>query len=67
MGIRELQEQKAEALEIYHEECSRIDAKIEAIRAKRGTKLKVHVFSENDAALMNIAEGRTRPRQNGNW
>ena len=60
MGIRELQEQKAEALEIYHEECRRIDAQIDAIRKRRGTKLKEYVPTANDVRLLNIADGRTR-------
>jgi len=60
MGIRELQAQKAEALEMYHEECARIDAEIDAIRKARGTKLKVYTPTANDAKLMNIADGRTR-------
>ena len=60
MGIRELQAQKAEALEMYHEECARIDAKIEAIRAGYGYKLKEPVWTENDVRLANMADGRTR-------
>ena len=60
MGIRELQAQKAEALEIYHEECARIDAKIDAIRKRRGTKLKTYAATAGDARLLNIADGRTR-------
>jgi len=64
MGIRELQAQKAEALEMYHEECARIDAKIDAIRAKRGTKLK-DPFEGVDP--YGFDAGRDRPRRNGNW
>jgi len=60
VGIRELQAQKAEALEMYHEECARIDEQIAAIRKARGTKLKVYVPTANDARLANIADGRTR-------
>lgn len=60
MGIRELQAQKAEALQMYHDDCARIDAHINAIRKKRGTKLKVYIPTANDARLMNIADGRTR-------
>lgn len=67
MGIRELKAQKREALKIYHEECERIDTAIEAIRNKRGTKLKEHYLNAEDAHLMNIADGRSLPRPNGNW
>ncbi len=67
MGIRELIAQKAEALSIYHEECERIDSAIEAIRTKRGTKLKEYVSTAGDAELLNIADGRSLPRPNGNW
>lgn len=67
MGIRELQAQKAEALAEYHEEVARIDAQIEAIRKSRGTKLKKYVPTAGDAELLNIADGRSLPRPNGNW
>ena len=60
MGIRELNRQKDAALERYHAECARIDAEISAIRKKRGTKLKVPVWTENDCRLAAIAEGRAR-------
>lgn len=60
MGIRELQAQKAEALAVYHEEIAHIDAQIEAIRKRRGTKLKKYEPTANDVRLLNIADGRTR-------
>ena len=63
MGIRELQKQKDAALERYHAECRRIDAEIDAIRAKRGTKLKEHKWTANDCELYWQAEGRA-PRLN---
>ncbi|TFG99658.1 hypothetical protein E4H12_01800 [Candidatus Thorarchaeota archaeon] len=40
VSIRELLKQKEAALEAYHAEAERIDAEIEAIREKRGTRLK---------------------------
>ena len=43
MGIRELQKLQAEALEAYHAEHERLENEIEAIRTKRGTKLKKYV------------------------
>lgn len=60
LGIRELQKQKDEALERYHAECARIDAEIDAIRKKRGTKLKDPTLTENDCKLAWQAEGRAR-------
>ena len=60
MGIRELNKQKDAALERYHAECARIDAEIDAIRKKRGTKLKVPTWTANDCRLAAIAEGRAR-------
>ena len=60
MGIRELNKQKDAAFERYHAECARIDADIDAIRKKRGTKLKVPAWTENDCRLAAIAEGRAR-------
>lgn len=67
MGIRELKAQKAEALSMYHDDCARIDAQIDAIRKKRGTKLKEYVPTAQDAHLMNVADGRSLPNPNGNW
>ena len=67
MGIRELNAQKDEALVMYHEEVKRLDAKIDALRKQRGTKLKVYVPTAQDARLMNVADGRSLPALNGNW
>lgn len=67
MGIRELKNLQAKALEAYHAEHERLENEIEAIRTKRGTKLKEYVPTANDAELLNIGDGRSLPRQNGNW
>ena len=67
MGIRELQKLQAEALEAYHAEHERLENEIEAIRTKRGTKLKEIVPTAGDAELLNIADGRSPQRPNGNW
>ena len=60
MGIRELKKLQDEARDTYHAEYARLQLEIEAIRIKRGTKLKSRVPTANDARLMNIADGRTR-------
>jgi len=39
-SIRDLRQQQAAALRVYHEEYARLEAEIEAIRTARGTKLK---------------------------
>lgn len=67
MGIRELRKLQDKALEVYHAEHERLENEIEAIRAKRGTKLKEYVPTAQDAHLMNAADGRSLPRNNGNW
>ncbi len=66
MGIRELKRRQAEALEAYHAEHNRLENEIEAIRTKRGTKLK-NIGADEDAYLLSLAEGRALPRRNGNW
>ena len=63
-SIRELRKQQADALDAYHEEYNRIEAEIEAIRAKRGTKLKDPYGSEDSYGM---DPGRERARRNGNW
>ena len=60
MGIRELQKLQAEALEAYHAEHARLENEIEAIRTKRGTKLKEPVWTANDSELAARSEGRAR-------
>lgn len=64
MGIRELKKLQDKALEAYHAEHERLENEIEAIRAKRGTKLK-DPFEGVDP--YGFDAGRDRPRTNGNW
>lgn len=60
MGIRELNKQKDAELERCHAEIAKLDAKIDELRKKRGTKLKVPTWTANDCRLAAIAEGRAR-------
>ncbi len=73
MGIRELKKLQDDALEAYHAEHSRLESEIEAIRAKRKPRTGGQDMpggknrAEQDAYLMNLADGRSIPRNNGNW
>lgn len=60
MGIRELQKQKIVAQERFHAEVARIDAEIEQIRRKRGTKIKQPKWTDADTRNAWVAEGRAR-------
>lgn len=46
MGIRQLEARKLEALREYHRIEAECDAEIEAIRAKRGAKIKQPDFGD---------------------
>ena len=63
MGIRELQKKQDKALEIYHAENKRLQHEIDALRSKRGTKLKTYAYNTE----IRFQEGRDRKPTNGNW